>query len=186
MLATFIENYITQSISAINSLHSQAATIDELSQEMVKTLKRGGCIFWIGNGGSAADAQHLAAELVGRFELNREPLKSIALTTDSSVLTAISNDFGFENVFTRQVKALVSKHDLLVCISTSGTSPNILSALSIAKNIGCKTAFLTGKNSVQADFVINIKADRTCHIQEGHITCGQLLCSLIESSLSNT
>jgi D-sedoheptulose 7-phosphate isomerase len=185
METVLIDKYIDESISAIKSLRSQTAIIIELSNEMIKTLTSGGCIFWIGNGGSAADAQHLAAELVGRFELNREPLKSIALTTDTSTITAISNDFGFEQVFARQVKALVTKKDLLICISTSGTSKNVVNALTIAKEIGCKTAFLTGRMSVQADFVINIDSDRTCHIQEGHITCGQLLCSIIDSSLIN-
>jgi D-sedoheptulose 7-phosphate isomerase len=184
-MKTSIDNYINASKSSIESLRNQSATLIELADEMVRTLTIGGCIFWIGNGGSAADAQHLAAELVGRFELNRKPLKSIALTTDTSAITAISNDFGFEQVFARQVKALMSKQDLLICISTSGTSKNINNALNAAKEIGCKTVFFTGRLKVQADFVINIDSDKTCHIQEGHITCGQLLCSIIDSSLSN-
>jgi D-sedoheptulose 7-phosphate isomerase len=185
METELIAKYIDNSKSAIESLRGQMATIIELSNQILNTFKSGGCVFWIGNGGSAADAQHLAAELIGRFEFNREPLKSIALTTDTSAITAISNDFGFEQVFARQVKALVTKKDLLICISTSGTSKNVLRALSTAKEIGCKTAFLTGRTRVQADFVINIDSDRTCHIQEGHITCGQLLCSIIDSSLAD-
>lgn len=186
MKTVFIDDYVNASKSAIESLRNQTATLIDLANEMVRTLTTGGCIFWIGNGGSAADAQHLAAELVGRFELNREPLKSIALTTDTSAITAISNDFGFEQVFARQVKALLSKQDLLICISTSGTSKNITEAIKIANEIGCKTAFFTGRLKVQADFVINIESDRTCHIQEGHITCGQLLCSMIDSLLNDS
>jgi D-sedoheptulose 7-phosphate isomerase len=186
MKSVLIDNYLEGSMSAIKSLQNQTVTLVELADEMARTLTAGGCIFWIGNGGSAADAQHLAAELVGRFELNREPLKSIALTTDTSAITAISNDFGFEQVFARQVKALISEKDLLICISTSGTSKNITNALTTANEIGCKTAFLTGRLSVQADFVINIDSDRTCHIQEGHITCGQLLCSMIDSLLNDS
>ena len=180
METALINKYLDESKKAIESLRSQTETIIGLSKAIFNTLHTGGCIFWIGNGGSAADAQHLAAELIGRFEVNRDPLKSIALTTDTSVLTAISNDFGFENVFARQVKALASNRDLLICISTSGKSLNVINAIKVANEIGCKTAFLTGKTSVQADYVINIDANRTCHVQEGHITCGQLLCSLTE------
>jgi D-sedoheptulose 7-phosphate isomerase len=150
---------------------------------MTDVLTNGGTIFWAGNGGSAADCQHLAAELVGRFEKDRQPLKSIALTTDTSILTAIGNDFGFNQIFARQIRALVKSSDLIVFISTSGKSKNILEGILVAKEIGCKTAIFTGKNNVDVTFQVNITQERTCHIQEGHIVVGQLLCSIIEGNL---
>lgn len=178
-----VNSYIDGTVNALESIKKQSQTILELSQNMVEVLKCGGCIYWVGNGGSAADAQHLAAELVGRFEINRKPLKSIALTTDTSILTSIGNDFGFEQIFSRQIKALVNENDLVVFISTSGKSKNIIEGLMVAQNIGCKTAVFTGPKNIECDFIINIQSDRTCHIQEGHIAAGQLLCMLVESEL---
>jgi len=175
-----VDKYISDSINAISSLRAELHTIIELSQEIAKTLQQGGCIYWAGNGGSAADSQHLAAELVGRFEFERGPLRSIALTTDSSVLTALGNDYGFEEIFARQIKAHVHKEDLVIFISTSGKSRNILRGLEECKNKGAVTAVLTGKNFVDCDYLIRVDSDRTCHIQEGHIVVGQLLCRLID------
>lgn len=178
-----IENYLSGSINAIKSINEQADMIFELAQAASEVLIKGGCIYWAGNGGSAADAQHLAAELVGRFEIDRIPLKSIAITTDTSTLTAIGNDFGFKQIFSRQIRALVNRNDLIIFISTSGKSENILEGLKTAKSIGCKTAVFTGKSRIKCDYLINIDADRTCHIQEGHITVGQLFCMLVETEM---
>jgi D-sedoheptulose 7-phosphate isomerase len=172
--------YITDSIEAISSLRTQEQRILDLSQVMAEILRKGGCIYWAGNGGSAADSQHLAAELVGRFEIERRPLRSIALTTDSSVLTAVGNDYGFEEIFARQIRAHVKSEDLVIFISTSGKSQNILRGLDACKSMGIVTAVLTGKSSVECDYLISVNSERTCHIQEAHIVIGQLLCSLVE------
>lgn len=177
---SILENYVTESTKAIGSITNQFDKIIELVRAIVEVLSNGGCIFWVGNGGSAAEAQHLSAELVGRFEINRKPLKSLAITTDTSVLTAIGNDFGFEEVFKRQIEALVSKRDLVVFISTSGKSLNIIEGLRQARKVGCKTAALTGRYTLDCDYSIEIDSPRTCHIQEGHLVVGQLVCSLIE------
>jgi|688.fasta_scaffold243654_2 D-sedoheptulose 7-phosphate isomerase len=181
-----IKSYLAGSVKAIESISNKSDTILGLVRAMCDVLRSGGCIYWVGNGGSAADAQHLAAELVGRFEIDRKPLKSIALTTDTSILTAIGNDFGYEQVFSRQIEAVVNKNDLIVFISTSGKSKNIVEGLREAKRIGCKTAIFTGRNKVVSDFSINIEEDRTCHIQEGHIVTGQLICMMVEIELQKS
>jgi D-sedoheptulose 7-phosphate isomerase len=172
--------YLFDSSHAIGSLASQQSVILELVASINRVISNKGCIFWAGNGGSAADAQHLAAELVGRFEVEREPIKSIALTTDSSVITAVGNDFGFDKIFSRQISGLVSENDLIIFITTSGKSKNILNGLKIAQEIGCKTAVLTGKAKLDCDYLINVNSSQTCHIQEAHITAGQLICKFVE------
>ncbi len=142
---------------------------------------------FFGNGGSAADAQHLSAELVGRYLVDRKPIPSIALTTDSSVLTAISNDYDYSSVFSRQVDALVNKNDLVIGISTSGNSENVVKGLHSAKSIGATTASLTGidggKVSEYSDYCFMIPSSSTPLIQQMHITIGHILCEMIESSL---
>lgn len=178
--STIINTYLASSIKAIESIQVQADTIIRLAHAASEILMNGGCIYWAGNGGSAADAQHLAAELVGRFEIDRAPLKSVAITTDTSVITAIGNDFGYKQIFSRQIRALVSEKDLVIFISTSGKSENILEGLKVAESIGCKTSVFTGKSKIECDYLININADRTCHVQEGHIAVGQLFCMLVE------
>tara|TARA_B100001939_G_C16862848_1_gene582685 strand:+ start:524 stop:1084 length:561 start_codon:yes stop_codon:yes gene_type:complete len=151
-------------------------------------VEKGGVVYFCGNGGSASDSQHLAAELIGRFKKNRRPIKSIALTTDTSVITAVGNDFKFEDIFTRQIEALCTKHDVLIAISTSGESKNVLNAVNLANSIGMLTVGFTNNldNSLQklTNFSLNIPSKETGIIQQGHITFGQLLCFYLEESLT--
>jgi len=162
-------------------------SISELSDQCIERITRGGKLVFFGNGGSAADAQHLAAEFVGRYLVNRPAIPSIALTTDSSVLTAISNDFDFSTIFSRQVEALVGVEDVVFGISTSGNSENVVKGLSAAKNKGALTVSFTGqsggKASAISDFCISIPSDSTPLIQQMHITIGHILCEIIETSL---
>jgi D-sedoheptulose 7-phosphate isomerase len=149
-------------------------------------LAKGGKILFCGNGGSAADAQHLAAEFVNRFQLERPPLPALALTTDTSILTAIGNDYGFDQVFAKQVQALGCPGDVLVGISTSGNSPNVIAAMRLAKEKGMTTVGMTGKNGeiVQfSDLAILVPHSVTAYIQEIHIACGHLMCKLVDHYL---
>jgi len=161
--------------------------IESFIRLAVETLRGGGKIAFLGNGGSAADSQHLAAELVGRFAKDRSPLPAIALTTDTSILTALGNDYGFDEVFSRQVEALLKKEDLLVAISTSGESPNVLKAVLRAKEIGVKVVGLTGKDGGRlkdiCDVVIVVPSSSTPRIQEVHILIGHLVCEEVEKAL---
>lgn len=160
-----------------------AALIDQVARTMAVALARGGKLLFCGNGGSAADAQHLTAEFVNRFELERPPLPALALTTDTSVLTAIGNDYGFEQVFAKQVQALAAPGDVVVGISTSGNSPDVLAALRAARDKGCTTVGLAGRNGAivpLCDFALLVPHERTSLIQEMHITIGHLLCSLVD------
>ena len=153
----------------------------ELIQE---TVAGGGKILLCGNGGSAADAQHIAAEFVGRFEKERRPLAAIALTTDTSALTAISNDYGFERVFARQVEALARDGDLLIALSTSGDSPNIISAVMSARSQGCKVVGMTGEKGKKlaslCDRCVLVPSARTARIQEAHIAIAHIWCEMID------
>lgn len=152
----------------------------------VSSLRAGGKILFCGNGGSAADAQHLAAELVVRYRVNRRALASVALTTDSSVLTACANDFSFDEVFSRQVEALGRPGDVLIGISTSGKSPNVLKALEAAKSLGMVAAGLAGRDGGpmrgMTDPLIVVPSDVTARIQEMHILIGHALCDLVETA----
>lgn len=172
-------------IGAAFELHS--GPISEAAMKIAQTLSNDGALFWCGNGGSAADCQHLAAELVGRFKKDRKALRSIALTTDSSVLTCVANDYSYEDIFSRQLEAISRDGDMLVVISTSGNSENVLRALRVAKELGVKTIALLGKDGGQAralaDHVIVIPSDSTARIQEAHILIGHILCDLIEQEL---
>jgi len=163
-----------------------AALVDQVARALAVSLARGGKILFCGNGGSAADAQHLAAEFVNRFELERPPLPALALTTDTSVLTAIGNDYGFEQVFAKQVQALAAPGDVCVGISTSGNSPDVLAALRTAREKGCLTVGLAGRNGAivpLCDYALLVPHDRTALIQEVHITVGHLLCKLTDHYL---
>ena len=164
-----------------------AATLQEVATACCSALRRGNKILFAGNGGSAADAQHLAGELVSRFNFERPGLPAIALTTDTSVLTAIGNDSGYELVFARQVNALGTRGDVLIAISTSGRSPNILKALEEARQKGLITVGLTGQTGgdmpVLCDHLIRIPSNETPKIQEGHIMLGHILCGLIECTM---
>jgi D-sedoheptulose 7-phosphate isomerase len=163
------------------------ASIGKIADAMAGSLEQGGKILLCGNGGSAADAQHIAAELVGRYELERPALAAIALTTDTSALTAIGNDYGFDRIFERQVLALGKKGDALIGISTSGKSPNVLLALDAAKQNGLATIGFTGARggdmSSCCDVVLRAPSDRTAVIQQIHITAAHAICGLIERRL---
>ncbi|MCF8038138.1 MAG: D-sedoheptulose 7-phosphate isomerase [Desulfohalobiaceae bacterium] len=147
-------------------------------------LEAGGKLLLCGNGGSAADAQHLAAEFVSRFQRERPSLAALALTTDTSVLTAISNDYGFDQIFRKQIQGLAGKRDVLLAFSTSGSSPNVLQALTQASEIGLKTIGMVGKNGdlmrKQCDYLLQVQSAETPLIQEVHIAAGHMLCSLVE------
>ena len=153
----------------------------------IATLQNNGKILFMGNGGSAADAQHLAGELVSRFEYDRPALASIALTTDTSILTAIGNDYGYENLFSRQVQALGRPGDVLVGISTSGNSPNILKALQSGREMGLRTIGMTGNRQCRigefTDTCMRVPSHDTPYIQQGHIALGHILCREIDSAL---
>jgi D-sedoheptulose 7-phosphate isomerase len=163
--------------------------IASVASELTGALRNGQKVFFFGNGGSAADAQHLAAELVGRFDLERRALPAIALTANTSTLTAIGNDYSYDSVFARQLEALSSRGDVAVGISTSGKSPNVLSALRTAKKAGLTTVGMTGWRASElvslVDYCIRIPSERTPRIQEAHILIGHILCELIEGELFN-
>jgi D-sedoheptulose 7-phosphate isomerase len=154
---------------------------------LVDAFRSGNKLLVMGNGGSAADAQHLAAEIVGRFKLERRALPAIALTTDSSILTAIGNDYGFDSIFSRQVEAHAAAGDVVVGISTSGNSPNVQVALRRAAEAGCRTVALLGKDGGAikgvAELSIIIPSFDTPRVQEGHITIIHILCDLVEKEL---
>lgn len=151
----------------------------------VEALKRGNKIILFGNGGSAADAQHIAAELTGRYKTDRVSLPAIALTTDTSALTAIGNDFGFDKIFSRQLEAFAQKGDVVIAISTSGNSANVLEAMKLAKQRECKIVGLSGKGggamNEWCDINLVIPSDNTPRIQEMHILIGHILCQIVDS-----
>lgn len=163
------------------------ARIVKTAELVADSFKKGGKLLIAGNGGSAADAQHLAAEFVNRFEIERPPLPAIALTTDSSNLTSIGNDYSFDQVFSKQVSALGRPEDVLLAITTSGNSQNILKAVEAAEGIGMKVVVLTGKGggllSARGDVFINVDASRTARIQEVHITFCHVVCELVDRML---
>ena len=165
-----------------------SAAIFEAADLIIMCLRAGGKLLFFGNGGSAADAQHLAAEFVGRFVRERAGLPAIALTTDSSILTAVGNDYGFDQIFARQVQALGRPGDIAIAISTSGNSPNIIEGVKAARKGYLKTIGLSGKDggllATEADVVITIASTSTARIQECHITIGHLFCQLTEEALA--
>ena len=159
-------------------------TIAEVAEAMSRALADGHKLLFFGNGGSAADAQHLAAELVGRYQQERRALPALALTANTSTLTAIGNDYSYERVFARQLEALCSPGDVAVGISTSGKSPNVLSAMRTAKEIPVTTVGMTGMRGGElaalSDYCICVPSEQTPRIQEGHILIGHILCEVIE------
>jgi D-sedoheptulose 7-phosphate isomerase len=180
---------IKEHLAVMEGLFAQQAVLEKLATEMTRAVHAGKKVIWCGNGGSAADSQHLAAELVGRFRRERRGLPSIALTTDTSVLTSIGNDYGYEQVFSRQVEALCSEGDVLVGISTSGNSKNVCMALDAARKLGAFTVAFTGEGggamATLADAAICVPSRDTARIQEAHILCGHMLCDWIELSACN-
>ena len=186
--ASLLQRSLEEHLQVVQAtLQSQLGKIERAGALIRDTLQQGHKVLICGNGGSAADAQHIAAELVGRYERQRRAWPAIALTTDTSALTAISNDYGYEEVFARQVEALAIADDLLLALSTSGTSANVLKAVKKAREIGCKTIALTGAGGERlaslCDLAVVVPAARTARVQECHITIGHLWCELIDAEL---
>jgi len=185
----FIHHEIETTIETFRRLAADErhlSVISRMGEVCAEALRRGNKIMLAGNGGSAADAQHIATEFVSRLREDREPLAALALTTDTSCLTAVSNDYGFEKVFARQIQALGKKGDVLVAISTSGNSPNILAALTAASEYGISSLGLTGKSGGmmvgKCDLLLQVPSSRTQNIQEVHIMVGHTICAISERS----
>jgi D-sedoheptulose 7-phosphate isomerase len=182
-----IEEHFIEHKATLDSAAELGELIEKVANVLIHCLKNDGSIFWCGNGGSASDSQHLSGELVGRFVGDRRPLKSIALTADSAVMTCIVNDYGYEHIFSRQVEALGSKGDVLVGISTSGNSQNVLNAFKAANQKGMLTIGLLGKGGGKATNLVKqaiiVPSKSTARVQEMHILIGHILCDLIEEGL---
>jgi D-sedoheptulose 7-phosphate isomerase len=184
-----IERAFHESIAAkVQFLKEHRATLETVIELIATRLLAGNKVLFFGNGGSAADAQHLAAEFVNRFMLERPPLPAIALTTDTSVLTSIGNDYGYVEVFAKQVKALGREGDVAIALSTSGNSPNVLRAVEVCKKVGIVTVGLTGgdggKLGAVVDHHLRVSASRLApRIQETHITIGHVICELVDCKL---
>jgi D-sedoheptulose 7-phosphate isomerase len=178
-------NRLSQLVSRVT--RNQAGEIAALVRLVAGVLRSGGVLYFAGNGGSAADAQHLATEYVVRYSRSRAPLPAVALTTDSSLLTASGNDFSFQEIFARQVEALCRPQDLLILHSTSGASPNLLQAAQAARNKGVRVAALLGKGGGPlkelADLALVVPSDDTSHIQELHLAIEHIVCGLVEREL---
>ena len=178
---------IEDHLRVIHQLANQQKDILEFASLCHTAIMKGNKIFFMGNGGSAADAQHLAAEFVGRFEKERIGLPAIALTTDTSILTAVGNDYGFGQVFSRQIAALARPGDVVVGISTSGNSVNVVQAIAEAKEVGAVTVGLTGESGGQlaelCDLCIKVPSHSTARIQEAHILIGHIVCALVDEEV---
>jgi len=190
-MRSIIESEFSEHLkTAQATLEYIAAPLEIAANLCIDTLKNGGKILIFGNGGSAADAQHIAAELVGRYKVERMGLPAIALTTDTSALTSIGNDFGYARVFDRQVEALANKHDMAIGISTGGSSTNVISALKLAKGMGCRTIGFSGRDGGEMNEVCNVNlvvpAEDTPRIQEMHIVIGHTICHLIDQAFSDS
>jgi D-sedoheptulose 7-phosphate isomerase len=187
MLAEVQRMFRESAEAKLRFVERYAPRIEAVASRMAEALRRGGKILFFGNGGSAADAQHLAAEFVNRFLRERGPLAALALTTDTSALTSIGNDLGFDQIFARQVTALGRPGDVVVAISTSGDSPNVLQGVEAARRLGCTTVGLTGGAGGQLARVVDeafvVPSKETPRIQETHITLGHALCALVEELL---
>jgi len=187
-ICQIIQNHCAGHIRVVQRVSSELAEEIERSATLISAaLGRGNKLLVMGNGGSAADAQHLAAELVGRFLRERRPLPALALTTDTSILTAVGNDFGFDQIFRRQVEALAVPGDIVLGISTSGRSNNVFQALTAANGIGCTTIALLGRDGGDiaglVDVPLTVEAQETPFIQEAHLTIIHILCDLLENAL---
>lgn len=183
-----IKELILESIQVKEELlRTSIGQIKEIADLAVECLKKNGKVILFGNGGSASDAQHIAAELIGRFKKDRTALAAIALTTNTSILTALANDYGYEVVFARQIEALGTKNDLAIGISTSGKAKNVILGLKQAKKNGLKTVALTGGDGGEtarlADLALVIPSSVTARIQEAHITVGHIICEIVEQEL---
>jgi len=183
-----IENEFNEHIKVANSIHFLTDAVAISAQLCIDCLKSGGKILLFGNGGSAADAQHLAAELIGRYKVERKSLPAIALTTDTSALTSIGNDYGYSDLFCRQVEGLANKGDVAIGISTSGKSINVINALKVASKLNCNTIGFSGQDGGEMNKICNINlavpSEDTPRIQEMHILIGHTICHLIDQEFT--
>ncbi len=180
-----LNSAIAEHTAMFNRLHELIPLISEVAEELRACIKRGGKILLMGNGGSAADSQHIAAEIVGRYKKERRGLPAIALTTDTSILTSVGNDYGYDYIFARQIEALCRPEDVVIGITTSGNSANVIHAIVEANSIGAVTIGLTGgtggKLSELCKFNLIMPSNNTPRVQEAHIFIGHSLCDLLES-----
>lgn len=199
-MESYIKKRIEESIKAKKDLKKDSKLIETVANEIVDSYNKGGKVVMFGNGGSAAQCIHIVAEFTIRYEMNRPSLEAIALNADISAITAAGNDFGYDWIFDRQVDSAVKLHDIVIGMTTSGNSPNVLKGLRGAKRLGAITVAMTGKNGIYtdpamdslvrdanikhtADYIIKVPSERTSVIQEAHITIGHILCDLVEKKL---
>lgn len=183
-MSDFVRGLLREHLATVRGLEPLLPRIAKVGERLADCLEAGGTVFWFGNGGSAADSQHLAAELVGRFAGERRALASVALTTDSSVLTSVANDYGYEAVFARQLEAHCREGDVAVAISTSGTSENVLAGARAARRLGAFVVGLTGGDggalAELVDLCVAVPASETPRIQEAHILIGHIWCRMVD------
>jgi D-sedoheptulose 7-phosphate isomerase len=183
-IESFIDNYSTESARTVRRVSEVKSSIRDAANLWIDALATNRKVIFCGNGGSAAQAQHLAAELMGRFLVDRAPLPAMSLTVDTSALTAIGNDYGYENLFARQLRGIGASGDVLVAISTSGNSANIVAAMSVAREMNISTIGLTGATggamAPLSDVLIAVPDTRTNHVQEAHIVIGHMICAIVE------
>jgi len=188
-MTTIFDTHINQHRAALQTLMTLKPAIEDAGQRIAACLLQGNKVMLCGNGGSAADAQHIAAELVGRFLTERKGLPVMALTTDTSILTAVANDYGYTDIFARQVQAHARPGDVLIGISTSGNSANVLAAVTAAKPLGCTTIGLLGRDGGQlrgvTDQSITVPVSQTAAIQECHIFIGHLWCAMVDAACAS-
>lgn len=187
-MADLVKDIIKESIKVKEAVsNTMAKDIRTVADMIAASLKKGGKLILFGNGGSAADAQHIAAELIGRFKLERQALAAVSLTTNTSIITSIANDYGYEEIFSRQLEGLASDNDIVIGISTSGNARNVITGLLEARKMGIKTVALTGSGGGElaaiSDIALIAPSDNTPRIQEAHITIGHILCELVEEKL---
>ena len=189
-MQNYVDNQLAASLATLTALHASAglrSRVQQAAEACIASLKSGGKVLFAGNGGSAADAQHMAGEFVSRFCFDRPGLAAVALSVDTSILTAIGNDYGYEKLFSRQVQALGRSGDVLVAYSTSGKSPNILAALETARAAGLVTIGFTGNRGGPMAGLCNVLLDvpspDTPRIQESHLVLGHILCGLVENTM---
>lgn len=180
-----IQEQIQEHLDVVADVRTLEDRIDGAAAAVIDSLHSGGKVLWMGNGGSAADSQHLAAEMVGRYLRNRTGLAALALTTDTSTLTAVANDFGYESIFARQIEALCQPGDVVIGISTSGDSFNVNKALELAGRLGAVTIGFSGKNggemSQYVDHLLAVPSMVTARVQEAHILIGHIVCDLVDA-----
>lgn len=184
------EESIREHEAMMSGLVSLGPDLREVAAAMIERVRAGGTVFWFGNGGSAAQALHFATELVGRFEQERPGIRSYALVSDPSLITAVANDYSFDVVFARQIESLCRPGDVAVGLSTSGNSPNVLQAVDAAASIGALTVGITGNDGGKLARAVNLSLvvdhDRTCRIQEAHLFVGHTLCEMIEAAVAES